>query len=264
MSMRSNDKGFSHILILIVLVVLATVGFAVYRIASSDKKNNPESTQQSAKSGSQDSSGAEKDLKLQNIGIDNIDNIDITTNAVREYGDKGLKGFYVFGDKLGGKDDVRKNPNFEYSSLKPGTKVISAIDGKVTFIKEQTDSGDREVFIQPKDGSVWIIGYDHLVNVKVKKDDNVKAGDIIGEPGIQNNGLRRFEIQINKEENGSTTHYCPSVLLDSSVKDSVLASLLKMQNNWETTTGLDLYSVESQNPVGCVVKTMTLKEAEGN
>lgn len=176
----------------------------------------------------------------------------------------GLKGFYVFGEKLGGKTDTRLNPNFEYASLKSGSKVISAIDGIVAFIKEQAESKDSEVFIQPKEGSAWTIGYDHISNVVVKKGAAIKAGDTIGEPAIQNNGLFRFEIQINKDENSSTVHYCPSTLLAASVADKWLADLMAMQDKWESTTGLELYDVSSQTPTGCLKKTMTPSQAEGN
>lgn len=138
------------------------------------------------------------------------------------------------------------------------------VDGIVRFIKQQPDSKDYEVFIQPKEGSVWTIGYDHLTDVSVKKGQTVKAGDALGKPAVQNNGLLRFEIQINKDENGQTTHYCPTTLLAASVKDKWLTELTTMQNSWETKTGLELYDLTAQDPVGCLAKTLTPQQAEGN
>ena len=202
----------------------------------------------------------EPDIILQNLGLASFDSVDITKNATREYSDKGLKGFYVFGDKLSG---GRTNPNFEYASLKSNTKVISAIDGIVAFIKEQSDSKDSEVFIQPKEGSAWTVGYDHISNLVVKKGAAIKAGDVIGEPAVQNNGLLRFEIQINKDENNTTIHYCPTTLLAANLKSKWVNELIAMQNNWNSTTGLSLYNISSQDPIGCLKKTMTPSEAEG-
>ncbi len=80
---------------------------------------------------------------------------------------------------------------------------------------------------------------------------------------MQNNGLLRFEIQINKDENGATTHYCPTTLLATGVKEKWLADLTAMQNKWESTTGLELYDLAAQDPVGCTAKTLTPQQAEG-
>lgn len=253
--LTANQNGLGHVIVLLVAVIVVVVGFVGWRVMSSSDEDSSEQTT------SDKNETDEPDISLQNIGLASLDSVLVSTNATREFKDKGLKGFYVFGDSLSG---GRLNPNFEFSSLKDGTKVVSAIDGMVAFIKEQTEANDFEVFIQPKEGSMWTLGYDHIVNVAVQKDDSIKAGDVIGEPAMQNNGLTRFEIQINKDEEGKTTHYCPSVLLAESVKDKVLSALTAMQDDWEATTGLELYSLASQDPVGCLKKTMTTSEAEGN
>jgi hypothetical protein len=255
--MRNNQSGIAHLaLIFMVLLVVAVVGFAGYTVTHKSKTIT--STQTPV---TQDKEGdKEGDLVLQNIGLQSLNNVLISQNAVREFNSKGLKGFYVFGDKLSG---GRINPNFEFASLKPDTKVVSASNGVVTFIKDQSDSGDFEVIVQPKDGSMWTVAYDHLTKLAVKKGDVVKAGDVLGEPATQGNGALRFEIQVNKDENGVTTHICPSTLLANDVKDVVLAELTTMQKSWESTTGLELYDLSVQNPVGCLMKSMSPKEAEG-
>ena len=254
MTKNKNQQGFSHILVLIFVVVLVAVGLVGWRVmGSKDKASNDAVSQQQ-------SSSEESDIELQNLGLASLDSVLISSDATREYKSNGLKGFYVFGDKL---SEGRINPNFEFASLKPGTKVVSAIDGVVAFIKEQTDSNDNEVFIQPKDGSIWTVGYDHLVNLAVKKGAAIKAGDVIGEPATQNNGMLRFEIQINKDKENETTHHCPSTLLAAGIKDKILGDLAKMQNDWESETGLELYDVSAQGPTGCLQKTMTPAQAEG-
>ncbi len=171
-----------------------------------------------------------------------------------------MKGFYAFGDKLPGN---RQNPNFEFSSLKADAQVVSAIDGLVVEVKAQPESSDSEVFIIPEGSQRWVVGYDHLVNLKVQKGAKVKAGDLIGNPAIQNNGLYRFEIQINEENNGVTTHHCPTTLFAPAVADKLTNELKMMMGEWEAVSKLDLYDTASQNPIGCIKQTLTPKEAEG-
>jgi hypothetical protein len=239
-----------------IAVVLIGAGIAAVMMGGKDDAGENTVAQQTPTP----TAAVEADIALQNVGLKDLTGVDYTVNATREFKTNGLKGFYIFGDKLSG---GRVNPNFEFSSLKKGTEVVAAIDGVIGFINEQADTNDYEVFLQPKDGSAWTIGYDHLVDLKVKKGDVVKAGAVLGTPAVQNNGLYRFEMQINKDVAGVTTHYCPSVLLSAGVKDGILADLGAMQTKWETTSKLELYNLESQSPVGCTKATMSVAEAEG-
>ncbi len=254
---KLNQAGFHAVEVVIVFLVVGVIGFVGWQVFKT--KGEP-SNQTQAGQQNESKDETEADVELQNFGLESLDDVDVTSQALRDFQSQGLKGFYVFGDKLSG---GRTNPNFEFASLKAGTKVVAAIDGVVGFVKQQSETGDYEVFLQPKENSVWTIGYDHLINVKVKQGDAVKAGDKIGEPAMQNNGFTRFEIQINKDENGSTTHYCPSTLVAASVKDKLLADLAAMQQNWESTSGLELYDTAAQSPVGCIMKTLTPAQAEG-
>ena len=202
--------------------------------------------------------------QLRNLGIDTLANIAFDSNALREFSTFGLKGFYAFGDALEG---GRQNPNFEYSSLKSGTKVIAAIDGVVVFVRAQPESNDFEVFLQPRDGSAWTVGYDHLVNVTVQRGDVVKAGAVLGEPGRQNNGLLRFEMQINQDIGSGndlvTMHFCPTLLLAADVRDTLATQLTAMMNEWETFSRLELYDTARQQPAGCIKPMLTVAEASG-
>lgn len=191
-----------------------------------------------------------------------MDEVNVTTAATREFVASGHKGFYIFGDILPG-TPVRHNPNFEYASMKEGSKIISAIDGEVGFVKEQPDSKDYEVFLMTSENSHWVIGYDHVTNLKVKKGDKVKVGDTLGEPARQNNGLLRFEFQVNKEDGANTMHICPVTLLDKTVKNSWIEQLQTSQEKWEQVTGLELYDTAKQDPAGCLMKEMTPAYAEG-
>lgn len=250
--MNKQESGSSHIVVVIVLVVIVVIGLVGWRVLAS--QNNTTTTNDARASN-------EPAPSLQNVGLANFDSsIDYTTQATREYQTMGLKGFYVFGDKLPGN---RLNPNFEFASVTQGTPIISAIDGVVTFIKEQPETGDSEVMVQPKEGSAWTIGYDHLTNLNVTKGQAVKVGQTLGQPSVQNNGLYRFEFQVNKGDGDNTMHYCPSTLLAANVKQQTLDGLSTMQTKWETTTGLDLYDLAAQNPIGCLVTTLTPARAEG-
>lgn len=257
--MHKHHRDGHIVMVVIALIAVAgIIGLALYTLQRRDTNTEAMRTDEPQKSATIDSQPV-----LQNLGLDTLDNVLITQNALREYSSQGLKGFYVFGEKLGGKSDTRLNPNFEFSSLKPGTKLISAIDGVVAFIREQPDTKDYEVFIQPTQKSAWTIGYDHVSNVAVKKDDKIKAGDFIGNPAMQNNGSLRFEIQINKDENGTTTHYCPSTLLSSTIKESILSSISSMQEQWNILAGQKLYDISKQDPTGCLKPTMSVAESEG-
>jgi hypothetical protein len=241
-------SGFGVVAIIAIIVavgVLVLLGFVFFN--SLNKNDSDSATSQTTQKKSDD-------IALMNLGLESLDSVLVTNDALREHESMGLKGFYAFGEELG--NTGRKNPTFEFSSLKPATKIVASIDGVVVFIKEQEGSGDSEVFLQTFDGSVWMVGYDHLTNVTVNKGDVVKVGDVLGEPAQQGNGSLRFEIQINKKADGTELSYCPSALLDASVKDILTSGLASMMEQWETTSGFELYDVASQQPVGCLAETV--------
>lgn len=264
-SQADNQNGFSLVLIVVAVAVCAAIGFVGFRVASNHGDNSVDqsrSNTQQAEARKADNS-SEADLVLQNLGLKSLDSIAIDMYAAKDYKISGHKGFYIFGDPLPGEGNKRSNPNFEYASIKSGTEIIASIDGIVAFIKEQPDTKDYEVFLQPKENSAWVVGYDHLVNLNVKKGDPIKAGARLGEAAKQNNGLLRFEIQINKELNGTTTHYCPTALLSKSASEKYTPELKDMMQKWETVTGIELYDIDKQSPIGCTKTTMSLAEAEG-
>ncbi len=259
--LNKKQNGFSVVELLIILVVLGLIVFValfVYR------KNNQSKTQSNnTTSNSGEVAKNDDNLALFNLGIANMDEVNVTTAATRDFTASGHKGFYIFGDILPG-TPVRHNPNFEYASMKEGSKVISAIEGVVGFIKQQPDSNDYEVFLMTSEKSRWVIGYDHLTELKVKKGDKVKVGDTLGVPARQNNGLLRFEFQVNKDDGTSNAmHVCPVTLLDKSVKNSWVEQLQSSQAKWEQVTGLELYDTSKQDPAGCLMKEMSPAYAEG-
>lgn len=251
---RPNQSGVAHLIVVFMLVILVVIGLVGFRVISRDKSDSNTNVDTSNQQAPQ----------LFNFGLASVNpesgDVSITTDALREYESRGLKGFYVFGDTLEGN---RRNPNFEFSSVKPGSNVIAATDGVVVEVKQQAESNDYEVIIVPNPNSSWSIGYDHLTNISVKKGDPVKVGAVLGEPSVQNNGLLRFELQVNNDSEGQTNHVCPSTLLADEVRSTQLADLAAMQTAWNTLSGQTIYELGSQNPVGCLVQTLTLNQAEG-
>lgn len=261
---NDNENGFALLEILIILIVIVIIAGAVFVFLQ--KKNNNQAKSNNQTGQTRQNQVANKDesaLVIHNFGIASFDSVNLTTDATRDFTKSGHKGFYIFGDELPG-TPVRHNPNFEFASMKEGTEIISAIDGVVGFIKEQKETNDYEVFLMPRENSNWIIGYDHLTDLKVQKGDKVKIAQKIGSPARQGNGLLRFEFQINKNDNGKDgMHICPSTLLDPSVKDQQLSQLKDIQDKWESISGLELYNPAKQDPVGCILKEMTPTYAQG-
>ena len=256
---QRNQAGVGHLIIVVVIAIVAIIGLVGWNIAK----------QQDKKSGKFDGDGGnsqeaenESDLVIQNLGVSSImEATNFTKQATQDYAKSSMKGLYVFGDKLPGN---RLNPNFEFSSIKAETPIIAAIDGVVGFIKDQAESNDYEVFLQPENNSIWQVGYDHITKVKVTKDQTVKVGDVIGYAAVQGNGLHRFEFQVNKQKGDNGTHICPTTLLSSSTKDKVLADLKATQEKWESFSGMKLYDIAGQSPIGCLQKTLTPEQAQGS
>lgn len=255
---KRNQSGLGHLLILAIVAVVVVVGLVGWNIAKQKEKQNGKFD---GDGGNTQNEGSEAELVIQNLGVKNIQEAtNFTKQATQDYAQSGMKGLYVFGDKLPGD---RLNPNFEFSSINADVKVISAIDGVVGFIKQQSDSKDYEVFLQPQENSIWQVGYDHVTNLKVTKGQTVKVGDTIGYAAVQNNGLHRFEFQVNKQSGSDGIHICPTTLLSSSAKSTVLADLQSTQEKWESFSGLELYDISKQSSVGCLQKTLTPEQAQG-
>lgn len=169
----------------------------------------------------------------------------------------------LFGQKLPKSpgQPQRINPNFEFRSLNSPIDIISAIDGVVVFIKEQPEANDYELFLSTFEGSNWVIGYDHVTDLKVKKGDKVKVGQRLGKAALERDRYYRYELQINHEQpNDMTTMTCPTTLLDKSVKDKYSKQFKQLETDWKKWYGKDTFV---QNQGGCVKETMTVKESEG-
>lgn len=168
---------------------------------------------------------------------------------------------FLFGQKLpknSESEPQRINPNFEFGGISKQIDIISAIDGVVVHIEQQAESSDYEVFLSNKDNGTWVIGYDHLVNLTVKKGDTVKVGQKLGLVAKQNSGDYRYELQINDEK--EKLMYCPIELLDGSVQSTIAGQLTQLTTDWTTWYGKDVFG---QHIGGCIKPTITTAESEG-
>ncbi len=253
-----QKRGFSLVELVLILGITAVIAAVVLYGVKGSKQHNDKS-----RASTKSAVRADDNPVLMNLGVVSLDSIAVNPAATRDYLASGHKGFYVFGDILPG-TPVRQNPNFEFASVKEGTQLIAALDGVIGFIKQQPETNDYEVYIMPSEQSQWVIGYDHVVNLSVKKGDAVKVGQKIGEPARQGNGLLRYELQVNKGTNDATSvSICPTTLLATSAKPAILSRLKSLQDQWEAVTGLELYNTANQNPVGCIKQQLTQAESQG-
>lgn len=255
---KQQQYGFGLIIIILGVVIASIAIFVAFKnINSKNEVSNPD-----PESASTEQTPQEEKFTIYNFGLLSLEDNTVTGDALRDFESQGLKGFYVFGDKLPGN---RLNPNFEFASVKADTDIVSAIDGEVVFIKTQEDGKDSEIFLQTSADSEWIIGYDHIVDVTVKQGDNVKVGDALGKPAIQGNGLYRFEFQVNKKlSKNEDVHYCPTALLDESVKSAALSELQSYILSWEDLDDNQLYDdFTDSGKTGCYFEMLTPEQASG-
>jgi biotin carboxyl carrier protein len=112
--------------------------------------------------------------------------------------------FFIFGATL---PSGVQNPTFEIETANQTTPVFAVSAGRVVNIAN-TSQGDRAVFVQPNDTSVFDIAYDHVSNVQVSVGQTVTAGQQIGTVGTLNNGRGRTELQINRTEGAASLAQC--------------------------------------------------------
>ena len=101
--------------------------------------------------------------------------------------------------------ESQKNPAFEYYVNNSSVAVSSVCQGIVENIMLNDNFPDYEIWIKPAEESVWRIIYDHILNAEVSLDEEVNAGDRLGNVGVNN----RTELQVNKISNNSELSYCP-------------------------------------------------------
>lgn len=250
---KTKQSGFSLVEVLIVIVVLAVVagvGFFVFN--RQDSEVEPSSS---------DNTSVNSEAKIKHLGV-NLDYYDPATNKAGDFVFTKDKlefnrlffdyGFVVPANSAG---PEKKNPQPTFI-LPIGTKVHSLVDGEVFDVPELY-SGDYSVMVQTE-GSDLIFETEHVVNVKVKKGDKVKAGQVIAEVSGYDSknyaGMGLVEIGVLKGGN-PPSHLCPFDYLDESIKGETLKKITALQKSWEEYIGDDsIYNEAAVVIPGCVTR----------
>ncbi len=245
-----NSKGIALIeavLIIVAIGVLVAIGMFVM---------NKNDTSNSETSGSSQSSG---ELKIKHIGVD-LGTYDPVTNKAGDFVFTKQKiefsrlffefGFVVPANSVG---PEKKNPQPTFI-LPLGTKVHALVDGEVADVPKLY-SNDYSVMVKGE-GSDFIFETEHVINVKVKKGDKVKAGDIIAEVSDYDAknyaGMGLVEIGILKGGN-PPSHMCPFEYLDESIKADTFKKITALQKAWEEYIGdTSIYDESKAVVPGCV------------
>ena len=253
---KLNQSGFAHIIIIVVLIVLGIGGYSLFRLLQTKQSTyTAENTEAKAMASA---------VKIKSLPIE-IDKYDPATGKAGEIMfpaqafDKGVPDLifmgygYVVPAELTPNKQAKSNPQPTF--IAPvGTKVRALIDGEVIAVPSLY-SKDYSIHMKGK-GSDLIFETEHVINVKVKVGDQVKAGAVIAEVSDYSTkgyaGLGLIEIGVLK--GGKTPeHLCTFDFLDDSIKSSTQSKLTQLEKDWEEFRGKpDLYGAEATP--GCVTR----------
>ncbi len=252
---KLNQAGFAHIIIFVIgLIVFGLAGYTTFRIIQS-KNSTYTATNSEAKANA-------SSVKIKSMPIE-IDKYDPTTGKAGEMVfpaeafDKGVPDLifmgygYVVPAELTPNKQAKSNPQPTF--IAPvGTKVRALIDGEV-IATPSLYSKDYSIHMKGE-GSDLIFETEHVMNLKVKVGDKVKAGTVIAEVSDYSTrgyaGLGLVEIGVLKGGN-PPAHICTFDFLDDSIKTSVQNKLTQLEKDWEEFRGKpDLYGNEATP--GCV------------
>lgn len=231
--MLNNQKGIAHVVAIIIVIVAIAVGGAGYLVYKKEKGSEPATVNKAQ-------TVTEKtEAKIKHLGVD-LAAYDPSTNKAGDFVFTKHNitfnrlffdyGFEVPANSAG---PAKKNPQPTFI-LPLGTKVHSLVDGQV-FDVPKLYSNDYSVMVQGEGGEL-IFETEHVINVKVKKGDKVKAGDVIAEVSDYDAknyaGMGLVEIGVLKGGN-PPSHLCPFDYLDDSIKADTLKNITALQKSWE-------------------------------
>lgn len=251
---KHTQRGFTLVEIVIVVIVIAiagAVGYLAYNKFNGSESNNTDTKNTSSKA----------EVKIKHLGV-NLDEYDPATNKAGDFAftKADLEFDRIFFDygfivpaSSAGPEKSNPQPTF---ILPLGTKVHALVDGEV-FDVPKLYSNDYSVMVQGE-GSELIFETEHVINVKVKKGDKVKAGDVIAEVSDYDAknyaGMGLVEIGVLKGGN-PPSHVCPFDYLDDSIKDNTLKKITALQKSWEEYRGDSSIYDESKVVIpGCLTR----------
>jgi hypothetical protein len=208
----------------------------IWRILKSESGQaptpKPTSTLKSTPSGKSESSSSVDNFPFQNVGIDlNSDPWQWSSaNALGPFQPIKIFG-RVYNEKF-------KEVALTFMMLKPGTKVISPISGKVIDIRPQPESCDSEIYIV-FDESKWLtISFDHVVAVSgLKKGNLVKAGDVIATVPKWDCKSDWGGVEFMYVQPDANTAYCPLELVSPKFAPILKTSIINVMRKWNNEVG---------------------------
>lgn len=235
---QRKKAGFALVELLIIVVVIAAVAAVVFFVVSKNKTSDEPITSQNAESVAKSS-----EVKIKHLGV-NLDYYDPATNKAGDFEFTKEKmsfnrlffeyGFVVPANSVG---PEKRNPQPTFI-LPLGSKVYALVDGTVEDVPKLY-SDDYSIMLRAE-GSDLIFETEHVVKVKVKKGDTVKAGDVIAEVSGYDAknyaGMGLVEIGILKAGN-PPSHICPFDYLDESIKAETFKKITALQKSWEEYIG---------------------------
>lgn len=238
MNVKHAQQGFAAAAVAIIVVVILILAAVTYVFV-----NRLGSSEDGRKGGEQTAQKTE--TKIKHLGF-NLDYYDPATNRAGDFiftkatFGAGIQQLFMnYGNVVPATSAGPSRANPQPTFILPlGTKVHSLVDGEVVNVP-QLYSGDYSVMVQGE-GSDLTFETEHVINVKVKKGDKVKAGDVIAEVSDYDvkgyNGLGLFEIGILKSGN-PPSHLCVFDYLDDSIKDDMYKKITALQKSWEEYRG---------------------------
>jgi len=198
---------------------------------------------------------------LKNLGID-IQSWDKKTNRAgdflfenKNYVDDKI--FTEFAHKIVNDMGEKLLPEIGFN-IPVGTKIVSPIDGVITDVKFYEPSQDYTIFIKTDESSPWIVGFEHIYNMRVKTGDKVSAGQELAEASPSYGRIEFGNVEINvwtAEEH--IYKYCPVEFLDESLKPIYEEKLNRLAGDWEEFIGKDVYKQEDWIAPGCLLHNIT-------
>lgn len=256
--LKQKQSGFAVAELLIIVVVLAIIGGVAFMVLNKNKDTDGTSSDSQKTTAS---SETKSQAKIKHLGV-NLDEYDPATNKAGDFEFTKEKMafdmlFFEYGYEVPANSagPAKKNPQPTFI-VPLGTKVHALVDGEV-FDVPKLYSNDYSVMVQGE-GSDLIFETEHVINVKVKKGDKVKAGDVIAEVSDYDAknyaGMGLVEIGILKGGN-PPQHLCPFDYLDDSIKDETLKKITAFQKSWEEYRGdTTIYDESKAVTPGCLTQ----------
>src|SRR3989338_7248834 len=198
---------------------------------------------------------------LKNLGI-KIESWDKSTNRAgdflfenKNYADNKI--FTEFAHKIVNDMGEKLLPEIGFN-VPVGTKVVSPIDGVITDVKFYEPSQDYLVYIKTEESSPWIVGFEHIYNVRMKSGERGSAGQELAEVSPSYGRTEFGNVEINVWTGGqSILKYCPFEFLEESLKPLDEEKINRLASDWEEFVGEDIYNQNEWVAPGCLLHNLT-------